>query len=267
MNSTTEDSFRILLDSAVISVSFGLTVTLPANTYVLWLILQENRLSADICYFNLSLEEVVFSLSIMSGSLCAVYQCFPCIQIFASFRGLFLTGRPLFQCLICLECYLGVNHPVLFRRLRPLKCRLTCCAVSWLLVSFSCVYSYYTYTNPPHLFTIFIQNLFFLFLVLFCLISVLWYLKRPGPGEQSAQKKSNRTKVRAFRILSVTMANMTINFLFCMVPIPLQLCLPQLEYWLVLTMCTLISFVIGSTLPLIYLQRTGKHLCIHLHLH
>lgn len=48
-------------------------------------------------------------------------------------------------------------------------------------------------------------------------------------------------------------------------PIPLQLCLPQWKFEQVLTICTLASLVIGSTLPLIYLQRTEMVLCLHLH--
>ncbi len=49
--------------------------------------------------------------------------------------GLSITGRPLFQCLICVECYLAVVHPVTFLKFKPLRYRI-CYSVIVLVASF-----------------------------------------------------------------------------------------------------------------------------------
>lgn len=265
MNSTVEDIDQNRIGRLISSFTYFLMFTLPSNTYVLWMIQREARLATDIFYFNLSVEEVLFSMSIIWINLGYQRKCDVCFEVFAFFRGLFYTGRPIFQCLICLECYVGVNHPVLFLRLKPLRYRLTCCAVVWLLIALSCVYNKCTSENLRHLFTVFIQNLLILFVVLFCLLSVLRTLKRPGPGGIHVQKKSNRIKTRAIRILLVTMASLTVNFLLCVAPIPLQLCLPETEFLYVYLTFTCLSFVSGYMQLLIYLQRAEKILCFQKH--
>lgn len=266
MNSTVEgiDHDRVAQLMAVFGVS--LTFTLPANIYVLWLIQREGRLASDIFYFNLSLEEILFSMSIIWINLGYQNTCEPCFEVFAFSRGLFYTGRPLFQCLICVECYVGVNHPVLFLRFKPLRHRLSCCAVGWLLITLSCIYSKYTRKNMRHLFIVFTQNLVIFFVVLFCLVSVVRTLKRPGPGGNTAQsKKRNRTKTRAIKILLVTMASITVNFVLCTAPIPLQLYLPEAEFIYVYLTFTCLSFISGSMQLLIYMQRAEKILCFKMH--
>lgn len=134
-----------------------------------------------------------------------------------------------------------------------------------LLVFASCAFDKYTYADVRHLLAFFIQNLLLLVAVLFCLVSVMWTLKRPGPGENTAQKKSNRMKRKAFKILLVTLASMAVNFLLSMVPIPMQFWLPERKFFSVYLCSTCFSFLTGFMQPLIYLQRSEKILCLRLH--
>lgn len=265
MNSTM-DSIPINLHvGLIIAFSYSLTVNLPANASVLWLILREARLAPDIFYFSLSSEEILTSLSMIWTFISVQYSCMPCLEPFAFFQGLFFTARPLFQFLICLECYVGVIHPVLFLCLKPLRYRLTCCVIAWLLIFASCLFYNYIFKNLLLLFTFFVQNLLILFALLFFLLSVLWTLKCPAPGGNNAQKKSSRTKTRAFKILLVTMASTVVHFLLCIMPIPLQFSMPQQRFVWVYNICISLSLIIGSMQPLIYLQRAEKILCLQLH--
>lgn len=265
MNSTYEGLPHGVLDVVIGALSYNLIVGVPANTYVLWLILRDAKLRPDIFYFNLSSGEILFSVSTIFFFVAETYHCSPCLETFAFFRGLLFTARPLFQCLICVECYVGVNHPVLFLRLKPLRHRLTCTAAGWLFVALSCFYNKYTYNNVRHLFTFFIQNVLFLLTVIFCLVSVLRTLRSTGPGENNVQNKSNRKKARAIKIISVTMASMVVNFLLFIGPIPAQLFLKMTRFWYILTICACLSYTNGSMQVFIYLQRCEKILCLRLH--
>lgn len=252
-------------DILTAALSSNLIVGVPANTYVLWLILRSAKLGPDIFYFNLSLEEIFFSASSIFYYVALYVSSHKSLEVFIFFRGLFFTGRPLFQCLLCLECYMMVEKPVLFLHFKPLRHRLTCCAVCWLLVVLSCFYNKFTYHDRRHLFTFFVQSLLFLLVVIFCLVSVLRTLKSPGPGENNVQKKGKGKKLRAMKILSVTLMNMVVNFLLCLVPIPAQLFLTEPDFWRVLTVCSCLSYITGSMQVFIYLQRCGKISCLWLH--
>lgn len=265
MNSTNESLHSGIAVSMMVTVSYSLAVSLPANASVLWLIVRGARLVPDIFYFSLSLEEILVSLCLTWALISTQYRCAPCMEPFAFFCGLFLTARPLFQLLISLECYMGVNRPVLFLHLKPPRYRLTCCIGAWLLIFATCIYYNYTYLNTLHLFTFFVQNLLILLAMFVCLLSVLRTLRRPGPGVHFVHKKSNRTKMRAFKIISVTLASMTVNVLLCTGPIPAQFYMSVETFQLIYTNFTTVSIIIGSMQPLIYLQKSHKILCLQLH--
>ncbi len=52
--------------------------------------------------------------------------------------GLAITGRPLFQCLICVEWYLAVVHPVTFLKFKPLRYRVFYSVIVWVASFVSC---------------------------------------------------------------------------------------------------------------------------------
>ncbi len=58
--------------------------------------------------------------------------------------GLGITGRPLFQSLMCVERYLAVVHPVTFLKYKPLRYRVICCTAVWIIVLGSCLCCLFT---------------------------------------------------------------------------------------------------------------------------
>ncbi len=71
------------------------------------------NLNLSVCEIGICLGNLVFLLS----------RWFLCLKLLNLFSlGLTFTGRPLFQCLICVECYLAVVHPVTFLKYKPLHC-------------------------------------------------------------------------------------------------------------------------------------------------
>ncbi|XP_034544549.1 P2Y purinoceptor 4-like [Notolabrus celidotus] len=247
----------------IVSMFISLTLSLPLNSYVMWLILRASResIASDFFSLNLAMSEIFFSLSGVWVLLYEKLKLLSCMITFLFSLGLLFTARPLFQCCICIEYYVGVVHPVLFLRFKPLRYRAACCSVIWLIILASCLYSPFTFFKPLYMYAYFIQTVLLLGVMLFCCLSVLRALKRPGPGDKETGKKtSNAMKRKAFKIISLIMVFMTIHFFLYMAAIPPQCCLKKFHD--VFSLFITVSLTTGSIQPLLYLQRFGKLPCV-----
>ena len=248
------------------SVSVNNVLGLPLNGYVVWLILAgaSGTLTSDFFSLNLAISEILFSLFGMSYIVYSQLHHFAYFEVFVFSRGLLFTARPLFLCCICVECYLGVIHPVFFLRCKPLRYKVACGCVAWVITLISGIYSKYTYSNPLYMYGYFIQNLFIFFVMLCCCLSVLRALKRPGPGAKGTgkKKKSSPMKRRAFKIILIITISQVVHFFMFVAAIPLQCCLSNLVFSIVLTICTSFALTTGVVQPLLYLHRAGKLVCL-----
>ncbi|XP_060882721.1 proteinase-activated receptor 3-like [Labrus mixtus] len=181
------------------SMSINMILGLPLNGYVIWLILGAPRetMASDLFSLNLAMSELFFTLSGIWIWIVMKFNSLFFQSVFHFSLGLLYTARPLFQCCICVEYYVAVIHPVVFLRFKPLRYRVACCCVVWLIILLSCIYNFCTSLIPLYLFLYFIQTLLLFCVMLFCCLSVLWALKRPGPGERdTGKKKSNAQRKR-----------------------------------------------------------------------
>lgn len=269
MNATSAENHLSVVGSyyEALAIASGLVnnvLGLPLNACVMWLILAgaKETLASDFFSLNLAMSEIFLSLSNIWYFVFLRLKLLFWFKAFMFSRGLFYTARPLSQCCICVECYVGVVHPVLFLRFRALRYRVACCCFAWLIALVSCIYSMFTYSNPLYLYGSFIQNVLFFSVMLFCCLSVLRALKRPGPGGKATEKKkSSAVKRRAFKIILLTMIVMAINFFLYVAVIPLQCCLNPLEFTSAITISTSLALTTGFVQPLLYLHRTRKLLC------
>ncbi|XP_062244960.1 C-C chemokine receptor type 2-like [Platichthys flesus] len=231
----------------------------------MWLIFAgaSGTLTSDFFSLNLAICEIIFILFSMTYIVYDQLHDFLWFEVFMFSRGLLFTGRPLFMCCICVECYLGVVHPVFFLRCKPLRYKLACGCVAWMINLISCIYSLYTYSNSLYLYGYFIQNMFIFFVMLSCCLSVLWALKRPGPGAKGTGKKKKicPMKRRAFKIILIITTSQVFHFSMYVVAIPLQCCLSTMDFATVLTVCTSFALTTGFIQPLLYLHRAGKLVC------
>ncbi len=178
--------------------------------------------------------------------------------------GLAITGRPLFQCLMCVERYLAVVHPVIFLKYKPLRYRVICCTAAWIISLGSCLFCvfsralFYFYTWFFSL-----QFLLFLTIQLFSCLAVLRALKQSGPGERKREReKENRMKRRAFYIILITTVNMIVIYVPFIIS-GLFFILSQ-EYIPDIFTVGLFCFILaGFVQPVLYLHRTGKLSCLH----
>ncbi|XP_042603783.1 C-C chemokine receptor type 8-like [Cyprinus carpio] len=211
-NSTTQ-SFGPL-DICLLSIS--LLVGLPTHFCIIWLIITGTESGVASAFFNLNL------------SVCEIGNCLFCffdaltisfsrLKIVSNLlEGLSITGRPLFQCLISVECYLAVVHPVSFLKYKPLRYRVICCTAAWIITLGSCFISMLIlmlHNTTAHTWFSVLQFLLFFFIQLFCLVAVLRALKQSGPGERKKEEESH-IKRKAFYLILIS----TIAITFIYVP-------------------------------------------------
>ncbi|XP_027132363.1 C-X-C chemokine receptor type 3 isoform X1 [Larimichthys crocea] len=134
------------------------------------------------------------------------------IQLLQCVLQLMFISRPIFQSCICLERYLAVVHPTVFLRFKPLRYRLACCMVEWLLMLLYCIIPTFTLSVIHVLYLLVSMSLFFLVLMLYCSVHVLCVLKQPGPGDGSRGHESrNGLKRKAFTIIVITLVFTSIS--------------------------------------------------------
>ncbi len=151
-----------------------------------------NGVASEFFNLYLSVSEILFSLD----SLFCILGLIQNVQIFTSlklfFQGLGITGRPLFQCLICVERYLAVVHPVTFLKYKPLRYRVICCTAAWIFsVGFYLFSMFILVLLSEMSYTWFYIVLFllFLFIQLFCLVAVLRALNQERERRKTPLKE------------------------------------------------------------------------------
>ncbi|XP_067231467.1 hydroxycarboxylic acid receptor 2-like [Chanodichthys erythropterus] len=246
--------------------SINLLFGLPTHSYIIWLISTGAGTGSGVAS-----EFFILNLSVCEIGICLdnlFFILFHWIPVFAPLalllQGIAITGRPVFQCLMCVERYLAVVHPVTFLKFKPLRYRVICCTVAWIMILGSClvcVIKLMTYNINTHTWLFLLQFLLFFFIQLFCLVAVLRALKQSGPGEKGRERgEENHMKRRAFYVILITTVNMVIAY----VPIIISgvSIILKNENELTLWAPGLVCFTLaGFVQPVLYLHRTGKLAC------
>ncbi|XP_051537043.1 C-C chemokine receptor type 8-like [Myxocyprinus asiaticus] len=263
-NHTTKDI--LILESLRIGVaSFNLIIGIPTHSFVLWLIAtgRGSGIASEFSILNLTICEKLFSLNSLVFLLSKMFPSLLTLQRFL--LGLGITGRPLFHCLICVERYLAVVHPVTFLKFKPLRYKMVCSIAIWLISFGSCLVCMITFLlSNMRAFAWFfsLQFILFLSIQLFCLSAVLRALKQSGPGERRREREEeNHMKRRAFYLILITTLTMVMMF----VPLIITGFLTVLQnqaasiIWFISFFCFILA---GFLQPVLYLHRTVKLLCL-----
>ncbi len=240
---------------------FNLLFGVPTHSYVLWLIARGRRIPSEFLGFNLTVCDLIYSLIVLFYPL-KIFKHLEEVHRFL--QGLGVTGRPLFQCLICVERYLAVVHPVTFLKFKPLRYRVVCCTVVWIITLGSCLGAMFIqiFSNlEAYVWFFSLQFLLFLFIQLVCLVAVLRALKQSGPGERGREKEEeNNMKSRAFYLILISTVTLVVMF----VPFTVTGFLRGLQLieerevkliWFLSLCCFILA---GFVQPVLYLHRAGK---------
>ncbi|KAJ8366823.1 hypothetical protein AAFF_G00342060 [Aldrovandia affinis] len=237
-------------------------VGLPINVWVLWLIVRgsEGVLASDIFTLNLAVLELIYCLHLPLVVLNITVLNSILFMPLSFFYGLIFSGRPLFQCCTCVERYLAVLHPLTFLRYRPLRYRVGCSALVWLITLGGC--------SAFVLLQLLVLNYGFGFLWIlllsvmsFCCLAVLRALRSPGLGEGEGQGP-HLAKKRAFRIITVSLVITMATYLPMIVAASLHSYISIRSFCIVFATCYSISVLCSFVQPLHFLSRAGKLQCI-----
>ncbi|XP_056587663.1 C-C chemokine receptor type 8-like [Triplophysa dalaica] len=254
---TLSDSSNIFL--CCINVLFGF----PTNSYIIWLIVTGTKssiiskffhLNLSVCEIGNCLNSLFVILLLLSSSLAPLSNFF---------QGLGITGRPLFQCLISVERYIAVVHPVTFLKYKSLRYRCMFSTCAWITCLASCCWCIFIFSVLNGIFTLFflVQFLVFLSIQLFSLMAVLRALKKPGPGERGkGREEENHMKRRAFYLILITTFNMVILYVPFIVSgfVFIFTNLTSFGFWFSSVFCYVLA---GFVQPVLFLQRAGKLSC------
>ncbi len=239
----------------------SLLLVLPGNCYVIWLIVTgaANGVASEFFSLNLCVCEMCLCLQSLLSLLSST---FPGVYIYVQFlAGVSMTGRPLFQCLICVDCYMAVIHPFAFLKFKALRYKAICSAAGWLVIVSDCVFACGNIIPNQLYFFMSISLclcLIALSLKLFCCLAVLRALKQSGPGAKGrAKTKENLIKRRAFQIIVLILMATVVTYAAYLVAALIYLLTGQFisMLWTAGHVCVVLG---GLVQPLLYLYRTGK---------
>ncbi|XP_056587649.1 C-C chemokine receptor type 8-like [Triplophysa dalaica] len=245
---------------------FSFLSGIPTHAYVIYLIVtgKGNGIASEIFILNLSVCEILFSVNSLFNALAETFQS---LIIFTWFLiGEIITGHPMFQCLMCVERYLAVVHPVIFLKFKPLRYRVICCTAAWMIGFGSGLFCMFLLMSPNfYLYVWFytVQFLIFLSTQLFCLLAVLRALKQSGPGERGREREEeNHIKKRAFHLILIATVSMIIRYAPYIITGFFIVTLQDDESIQVLWSVSYVCFMLaGFVQPVLYLHRMGKLSC------
>ncbi|KAJ8351100.1 hypothetical protein AAFF_G00150990 [Aldrovandia affinis] len=236
-------------------------VGLPINVWVLWLIVRglEVVLASEIFTLNLAALELIYCLHLPLALLNNFVLNSNLSKPLSFFQELIYFGRPLFQCCICVERYLAVLHPLTFLRYRPLRYRVGCSALVWMITFGGCSAFVLLQLLLSYALAVFIILL--LSVMSFCCLAVLRALRSPGLGKGEGQGP-HLAKKRAFRIITVSLVFTLATYLPLIVAAFLYSEISYRSFYTVYGTCYSISVFCSFVQPLHFLSRAGKLQCI-----
>lgn len=240
-------------------------IRLPANIYIMQLIISRHLITSEFYALN----EAIFLTFIHFYDILALvaYICPNTLvmRIRMFILGFILTGRPCLMALICVERYVAVVQPLVFLRFKQLMCKLVFCGIIWLATLASCCNNILMHSESDDLSALLMVQIMLCFVMkLYCCIATLLALKRPGPGEGVQQRQGlSNTKLKAFRII----LTITLSVILLYGPVIFYLTLKHkitnTQSEKILKLCYVFSVFSEFVQMFLFLQRSGKRLCVN----
>ncbi|KAK2815933.1 hypothetical protein Q5P01_026400 [Channa striata] len=260
MNTSDASSLSDTKIFTIFSTSVNLLLSLPINSYIAWLIATGSggTLEAELLPLNLAVFEILFCLLSIVRFLKMIFTSVDLLSHFA--KAFLWSGRPVFQCCICVEQFLAVVHPVLFLRYKPLRYKVALSVLAWVAIIGLSLF--YTFLYSIYYLCYVGECVVLILVMLFCYFSVLVALKRPGPG-RGGKGRGSTVKGRAFlTILVITVSFLGTYFFWCVIIISSLNSWSSHDRKLLTRISTTLTFASGFIQPLLHLRKAGKLWCL-----
>lgn len=251
----TDDRIGVLVWYFLPTVMTVPPLGLPANALVIRLLLGKPGIcsTSEVFILNLALFDMLFCFFVVFE-----YINFLCNQTAkaANFMawGLNQAGGPMLLCILGLDSYLAVCHPLVFLRLKDPKLRLSVCVVvsavtfaCCILVKISAVYKWSVILGVLSAAIVTIST---------CNILILHSLRQSGPNK----KEVHPVKKRAFKIVLTALVLVNIHYIPPLIEYVIRKIGPVFfRPYSIITSITYIVLSMGSFVqPLCYLVRTKQ---------
>lgn len=252
MNSSHENA----LNEAAIAAN--LVLSLPTNSYIVWLIVTaaDDTVVREFFPLNLAVFEILFSLLSISSLF---RHLFPNIHLSCLLNGFLWSGRPILQCCICMEQFVAVVYPMFFLKYKMLRYKAAFSGLIWVLIMG--FYFFYMF-SPRNTHAVFASKCVILMSVmLFCYFSVLVVLMRPRPGQGKTERDTNMKTRAAYTIMIIILSFVGTYILWFIAIVSNQRTWFSEKRKIFTQVCMLLTFISGFVQPLMYLQKRGKRSC------
>ncbi|KAL1271721.1 hypothetical protein QQF64_030737 [Cirrhinus molitorella] len=250
----------------ILSVTvFQILVLLPIHTWVLWLGTSDirkggNLATSDIFTANLSLLELMSILLFLSTLVAFALNFQHTLLLTMFFSGSYMVGRPFTNCLICVERYIAVAHPVIYRSPATVKHRYIGAGLVWLLTLSYGGFIILTFPDPPvaaYLVSLSVN----LLVITACSLGVLKILLKPNPGETQKEGKYHQKK-RAFVIITSILVSISVAYGMDMLIYSMKKYVNYDAFCVMMGSNMWLIQGIGLIQPFLYLSKLGKFSCI-----
>jgi len=202
------------------------TVGSPIHCWSLWVYLRGNIKPNLVFPLNFTVLELFFCIQCIIDIIVISYPSLHGAHLANFLIGVSWTVRPLLQICMCVEKYLAVIHPIIFLRYKGIQYRITLAAAVWLISFGNGLRGVLSGTNYFKDHAFFLIFCIAVIITSFCCASVLWALKRPGPGNRNdvemtksdakrGKTPENQQKKKAFSIIS----HILVSILICYLPL------------------------------------------------
>lgn len=255
----------------IASVTLRFTLLIPLSILVLYLGHQrwkqqcsfKTASHADIFTYHMAVMELTGVLGFIAFIYGSSTNCYEVQQIGSLVSFTPFYGSSFFHILTCVERYLAVVHPIVYRGLRNargVRIRNIIIGCAWLF----CFGLVLVYHNGPNVSNIIVSCIlgFSVVIISFCSLSVLCVLIRPGPGEEGKQREqADQLKMRAFYTITVVLWLVLLWFSTLFIFSVLSPLLSESATCVVQMTVGIFNIPCSLVLPLLFLQREGKLSC------